>query len=148
MMTSARTTCAGSRNGLVAAPVKLYLQERVRQAETTAAFAWARDVARTARERAAVAQDTHKHRKAQQIQVYVDAYTLPLVPPLNASDMTRDELWRHHLNHLQQWEFEHARLILSVRPRADRLKAQNAVFEKHRAVVHALYGMSSHAELH
>ncbi|MDR6753456.1 hypothetical protein [Deinococcus soli (ex Cha et al. 2016)] len=131
----------GNRGRRVDAPVKLYLEERVVKAESTAAFARAQDAARVRQDSANQGAETRAARQQQQADAFVDAYTPNIVPPENATAMTRTELWRHHMDGLDEWQYSaQADALLGGLRGKQRRDAQNRLYAKHRAAVHAVYG--------
>lgn len=131
----------GSRSRRVEAPVKLYLEERVVKAESTPAFARAQDAARVRQDSANQGAETRAARQQQQADAFVAAYTPSVVPPENAAAMTRTELWRHHMDSLDEWQYSaQADALLSGLRGQQRRDAQNRLYAKHRAAVYAVYG--------
>ncbi|WP_019586696.1 hypothetical protein [Deinococcus apachensis] len=128
----------GRRDRRLDAPMKLYFRDRVEHAEMSEVFARAQERARVAQDRAGKAQETRQARVEKQVAEYVEAYNLTLTPHPDAAGMTDHDPWRHHLSDLYQWELDHSHLLNGVRGK-QRRDAENAAFEKHQAVVHALY---------
>lgn len=131
----------GSRSRRVDAPVKLYLEERFVKAEGTAAFARAQDAARVRQDSANQAAATRATRQQAQADAYVAAYEPSIVPHENAAAMTHTDLWRHHMDALDQWQYSaQADALLSDLRGKPRREAQNRLYTKHRAAVYAAYG--------
>jgi len=132
----------GSRSRRVDAPVKLYLEERVVKAESTAAFARAQDAARVRQDSASQAAETRKAQQAAAVQAHIDGFTPSITPHPDASLMTRQELWKHHLDEYYRWQFDHE--LPRGLSRKDRQAADTALYTKHRAAVYAAYGWEDH----
>nr|WP_232337676.1 hypothetical protein [Deinococcus arboris] len=128
----------GSRNRPVDAPVKLYFEDRVTEAETTAAFARAQDQARVRQDSAQQAAETRKARNAEAVRQYIEAYTPSITPHPDAAGMTQQELWSHHLGDYYQAPISHS--MPNGLSKKERRDADNALYTKHRAAVYAAYG--------
>ncbi len=128
----------GRRDRRVDAPVKLYLEERVLQAESTERFAQAQDAARTRQDSTAQAAETRKARNAAAITAYLDGYKPTITPHPDAATMTRQQLWSHHLDEYYGWQMDHS--LPRTLNRQERQAAENALYTKHRTAVHAAYG--------
>ncbi|THF70475.1 hypothetical protein E7T06_07150 [Deinococcus sp. Arct2-2] len=128
----------GSRNRPVDAPVKLYLEERVLKTESTGQFARAQDVARIRQDSANQAAETRKAQNTEAVRAYVDGFTPQITGHPNAATMTHDELWRHHLDALFDWEMKHS--LPRGLSKQERRDASTAIYAKYRAAVYAAYG--------
>lgn len=101
----------GNRDRLTDGIVKLYLEERVVQAETTEAFAVAQDRARIRQGTAAKATQTRQANHAAQVARY-DALPAPVLQPHpEANQLLGHQLWTHHLSELHDWQMQHDHLL-------------------------------------
>ncbi|UQN10111.1 hypothetical protein [Deinococcus sp. QL22] len=119
--------------------VKLYLEERVVQAETTEAFALAQERARVRQDRAGKAADTQQVNQAAHVARY-DALPPPVLQRYEGeATMTGQQLWQHHLMAYYAWQMEHEH-PLSGLPKALRREAESRAYERYREAFQALYG--------
>ncbi|UQN06790.1 hypothetical protein [Deinococcus sp. QL22] len=131
----------GRRDRLTDGIVKLYLEERVLKAESTAQFARAQDAARVRQDSANQAAETRKARQEAQVEAYVEAFKSNIVPPENASEMSQQELWSHHLDEYYRASLSEGLDGIRGKVRTDAL---NRVYAKHRAAVYTAYGWEDH----
>jgi hypothetical protein len=131
----------GSRGRRTEGTVKLYLEERVRQAETTAAFALVQERARV-RQDADAAARALPTRQANQDDLVAQYDALP-APMLERhpgeAKMSGGDLWNYHLSDFQNWQLEHNHLIRDL-PSALRREVENRAYERYRKVFDDLYG--------
>ncbi|UQN10728.1 hypothetical protein [Deinococcus sp. QL22] len=129
----------GRRDRLADDKVKLYLEDRVVQVETTEAFAVAQDRARMRQDSAAKAAETRHANQLAQLARY-DALPMPVLQRhSNGDTMTSQQLWEHHLTELYEWQMNHDHLLSGL-PTALRREAENQAYKRHREAVDALYG--------
>lgn len=129
----------GSRDRLMDGIVKLYLEERVVQAETTEAFAVAQDRARIRQDAAAKAIQTRQANHAEQVTQHAAVPVPMLQRHPEESQLTGQQLWKHHQLDLFRWQRQYDHLLDGL-PRALRREAESRAYERYREVFHTLYG--------
>ncbi|UQN09305.1 hypothetical protein [Deinococcus sp. QL22] len=119
--------------------MKLYLEERVVQAETTEAFALAQERARVRQDAAEQAVQTRQANQAAQVARYEVLPAPVLQRHEHQATMTGEQLWRHHLSAFYEWQMEHGQLLNDLL-KTLRHDAENWAYERHRQAFLALYG--------
>jgi hypothetical protein len=119
--------------------VRLYLEERVVQAETTAAFAVARDRARMRQDTAAKAAATRQAHQNEQVARHLAVPAPVLQPHPQADQLLGQQLWKHHLDDLYAWQRQHDSLLDGL-PRSIRREAETRAYERYREAFYAVYG--------
>ncbi len=127
--------------------IKLYLDTRVLEAETTYVFLSAKERAQAHSLQMRKASQNRQARDAKSLAEY-EALPLPIVQvhPIQAgSAVHRRELWQLHLQEFYLWQREHDHLLSGL-SQAARREARYQSLQRYRTVVYGAYGLMGDAE--